>query len=212
MNQRKTFSMGQQAFSVAMANVNAAMARLRLVVEHRGGTMLPLTEPLTIALCDDRRIEFDTTEDFKLDWWIDGRSPHDRLMKLLEQYPGPAERDRQFRDSIARNDLAELISALPPAKVAELLRTLKADSSPVAGADAVDPGGEAVADAFGGAVVQRDDDPAPGVSINSEDAKFPATGRRKHFDFDPAFIGEDIVPVAAVVHSDSPVETSEPSA
>lgn len=210
MDHSKMFSMGQQAFSVALANVNDAMARLRLVVEHRGGTMLPLTEPLTIALCDDRQIQFDTTEAFKLDWRMDGPNPHERLMKLLEQYPGPAERGRQFKDSVARNDLAQLIDTLPPAKVAELLRTLKAGLLPVACADAVDSGGEPVADAFGSAVVQRDDDAAAGVPINSEDAKLPATGSGKHIDFDPAFVGHDVV--AAAVHSDSPGEISERSA
>jgi len=121
----KIFSMGTQPFSVAMANVNDAMARLRLVVEHRGGTMLPLTEPLTIALCDDRRIEFDTTEDFKLDWWIEGKNPHKRLLALLEQYPSAAEVNRQSAEAVAACALAERIVKLSPEALGFITRYLE---------------------------------------------------------------------------------------
>lgn len=40
------------ALALAIAGVNAALGRLRQVVEHRGGTMLPLDDITVVGVCD----------------------------------------------------------------------------------------------------------------------------------------------------------------
>lgn len=197
--------------SGAIAAVNEAMGRLRLVIEHRGGTMLPFADLAAIGLCDGFNVFIDKTQALRVFTRRSSENHHDRLIALLKDHPSREQEDAEMSAMWARNHLHMLVTKLSPEKVDSMMRALDAEfaaSAAVAVGDAVDPVGEPVAKQGSGANIKIDDDVVGVAIVGGEKLDVAAAGAiaRPHAE---RAVGE--VQSGAVAHGDSPVEAPEPS-
>lgn len=109
----------------AVAAVSEAMARLRLVIEHRGGTMLPLAAITPIAVCDGFNVFIDKTEALRVFTRRSSENHHDRLIALLKEHPSDEDVMNSLSASVARYDLVSRLNKLSDETIDLFVRDLE---------------------------------------------------------------------------------------